>query len=55
MVLTMGPNNDTGPNNVKKTHENPNKAAPVYTHTHTHTKCKHTNKLKHRKKLLSIG
>ena len=25
------------PNNVIKTHENPNNAAPVYTHTHTHT------------------
>ena len=37
MVLTISPNKVSGPNNVIKTHENPNNAVPVYEHTHTHT------------------
>ena len=37
MVLKISPNKVSGPNNVKKTHENPNSAVPVYTHTQTHT------------------
>jgi hypothetical protein len=49
MVLTMSPNNVSGPNNAnEKTHGSPNNAVPAYahtqTHTHTHT---HTHTLTH--------
>jgi hypothetical protein len=38
MVLTMSPNNVSGPNNAnEKTHGSPNNAVPAYAHTHTHT------------------
>lgn len=37
MVLTMSPNNVSGPNNAnEKTHGSPNNAVPAYAHTHTH-------------------
>jgi hypothetical protein len=46
MVLTMSPNNVSGPNNAnEKTHGSPNNAVPAYARRHKHTQT-HTHTMR---------